>query len=208
MYVLDNQDGPSTLNIVYSATTDKATPINLTNHAFFNLAGINNPTPSTEDHVLTINADFYVPIDDVSIPTGEILSVEGTPMDFRKPHRIGERINDKFQQLIYGAGYDHCFVLNKNEKQELSHAATCEEKNSGRVMDVLTTEPGMQLYTGNWLNGFTGAHGATFPARSGVCFETQKFPDSPNRILFPTAILNPGEIYRQTTVYVFGTNKE
>ncbi|MDR3140810.1 MAG: galactose mutarotase [Tannerellaceae bacterium] len=190
-------------HIQYVAKTDKATPVNLTNHAFFNLAGIDNPSPSIENHTLTIAADHYIPIDNNSIPTGEILSVEGTPMDFRKPHRIGERINDNFQQLIHGAGYDHCYVLNKTEAGNLELAAVCAEEHSGRIMEVYTTEQGVQLYTGNWLSGFAGANGATFPARSGVCFEAQKFPDTPNRPYFPTAILKPKEEYRQTTIYMF-----
>ena len=126
--------------IEYRATTDKATVVNLTNHGFFNLAGTANPTPTVENNIVTINADFYTPIDEVSIPTGEIAKVEGTPMDFRTPHTVGERINDKFQQLIYGAGYDHCYVLNKAETGSLDLAATCKEPNSGRTMEVYTTE--------------------------------------------------------------------
>ena len=173
------EDEANALVIEYRATTDKATVVNLTNHGFFNLAGISNPSPTVLNNILTINADFYVPIDEVSIPTGEILKVENTPMDFRTPHAIGERIDDKFQQLVNGAGYDHCYVLNKAESGELSLAATCTEPVSGRTMEVYTTENGLQLYTGNWLGGFTGAHGATFPARSAVCFEAQCFPDTP-----------------------------
>jgi aldose 1-epimerase len=191
--------------IGYNAISEKATPVNLTNHAFFNLAGTGNPTSSIESHILSIAADHYIPIDSNSIPTGEILSVEGTPMDFRQPHPIGERINDNFLQLVHGSGYDHCYVLNKREAGALEPAALCTDENSGRVMEVYTTEPGVQLYTGNWLGGFAGAHGATFPARSGVCFEAQKFPDTPNRPYFPTATLRPGEMYRQTTQYVFRT---
>lgn len=192
------------LVIEYRATTDQATVINLTNHGFFNLAGIANPSPTVLNNVLTLHADFYVPIDEVSIPTGEIRSVAGTPMDFRTPHTIGERIDDDFEQLKNGTGYDHCYVLNKREAGELSLAAECYEPESGRVMKVYTTEPGVQLYTGNWLNGFEGAHGATFPARSAVCFEAQHFPDTPNRPYFPQATLRPGETYTQTTVYEFG----
>ncbi|MDR0746025.1 MAG: galactose mutarotase [Mediterranea sp.] len=207
-YRLTSAKDATLFHIEYTATTDKTTLVNLTNHAFFNLAGIGTPSPSIENHTLTIAADHYVPIDSNSIPTGEILSVEGTPMDFRKPHLIGERINDKFQQLIHGAGYDHCYVLNKKEAGTLELAAICTEENSGRVMEVYTTEPGVQLYTGNWLGGFTGAHGATFPARSGVCFETQKFPDTPNRPYFPTATLRPEEEYLQTTIYMFRTKSE
>jgi aldose 1-epimerase len=204
-YRLSSASDSTVFTIEYKAITDEATPVNLTNHAFFNLAGTGNPTPSIESHILSIAADYYVPIDNNSIPTGEILSVEGTPMDFRKPHPIGERINDNFRQLIHGAGYDHCYVLNKREAGDLELAALCTDGNSGRVMEVYTTEPGVQLYTGNWLGGFAGAHGTTFPARSGVCFEAQKFPDTPNRPYFPTATLRPGEEYCQTTKYVFRT---
>lgn len=201
-YRLDNET--NALSIEYRATTDKATIVNLTNHGFFNLAGIANPTPTILNNIVTINADFYIPIDENSIPTGEILKVEGTPMDFRTPHTIGERINDNNQQLINGSGYDHCYVLNKTESGELTLAATCTEPVSGRTMEVYTTENGVQLYTGNWLNGFTGAHGATFPARSAVCFEAQCFPDTPNRPYFPSAVLLPGDEYQQITIYKFG----
>lgn len=134
------EDEANALVIEYRVTTDKATVVNLTNHGFFNLAGISNPSPTVLNNILTINADFYVPIDEVSIPTGEILKVENTPMDFRTPHAIGERIDDKFQQLVNGTGYDHCYVLNKAESGELSLAATCTEPVSGRTMEVYTTE--------------------------------------------------------------------
>lgn len=202
-YHWEYTNGKNELRIVYSAVTDQSTPVNLTNHAFFNLAGISTPTLSTEEHILQLCADFFVPIDETSIPTGEICSVEGTPMDFRKPQAIGKNINDAYEQLVRGAGYDHCYIVNKHENNELALAAVCSEQTSGRVMEVYTTEPGVQLYTGNWLGGFEGAHGATFPARSGVCFEAQRFPDTPNRPYFPTATLNPGEKYAQTTVYAF-----
>ncbi len=198
------EDDTNALVIEYRATTDKATVVNLTNHSFFNLNGIATPTLSIEDHIVTINADHYVPIDDVSIPTGEILKVSDTPMDFTTPHAIGERINSDFTQLKYGAGYDHCYVLNKVESGALDIAATCVSPISGRTMEVYTSEPGVQLYTGNWLNGFEGAHGATFPARSGLCFEAQCFPDTPNKAHFPTAILLPGDEYQQITIYKFG----
>jgi aldose 1-epimerase len=198
------EDDVNALVIEYVASCTKTTIVNLTNHGFFNMAGIANPTPSIESHLVTINADHYIPIDDVSIPTGEILKVEGTPMDFREPHTIGERIGQKDTQLINGAGYDHCFVLNKTETGELSLAASCADLPSGRIMEVYTTEPGVQLYTGNWLSGFGGAHGATFPARSGLCFEAQCFPDTPNRPYFPSAMLMEGDEYQQITVYKFG----
>lgn len=190
--------------IEYAAKADRTTIINLTNHAFFNLAGIGDPTPSVEDDVVTINADHFIPIDETSIPTGEVLRVEGTPMDFRQPHRVGERINDDYEQLRIGRGYDHCYVLNKAEAGELTFAARCHCPASGRTLEVYTTEPGVQLYTGNWLGGFGGAHGATFPERSAICFEAQHFPDTPNRHYFPPCRLEPGMTYRQTTVYKFG----
>ena len=205
VYRLEEEE--NALVIEYRATTDKATVVNLTNHGFFNLAGISNPTPTIENNIVTINANFYTPIDEVSIPTGEVAKVEGTPMDFTTPHTVGERINDKFQQLINGAGYDHCYVLNKIETGSLDLAATCFEPNSGRTMEVYTTEAGVQLYTGNWLNGFEGAHGATFPARSAICFEAQCFPDTPNKPHFPSATLLPGDEYQQVTIYKFGVEK-
>lgn len=201
------EDEVNALVIEYRATTDKATIINLTSHGFFNLSGINNPSPKILNHQIMINADYYIPIDEVSIPTGEILKVENTPMDFRTPHTIGERIDEPFEQLIHGAGYDHCYVLKKSEAGELSLAATCYDPESKRIMEVYTTEQGVQLYTGNWLNGFKGAHGATFPARSAVCFEAQCFPDTPNIPHFPSAVLLPGDEYQQITIYKFDVKK-
>ena len=196
------------LVIEYQGTTDKKTIVNMTSHGFFSLAGIANPTPTVCNNIVTINADFFTPMDNVSIPTGEIMKVEGTPMDFRTPHTVGERIDEKYEQLVFGAGYDHCYVLNKREAGELTFAAKCIEPISGRNMEVYTTEPGVQLYTGNWLGGFEGAHGATFPARSAICFEAQHFPDTPNKGHFPSCVLKPGETYRQTTVYKFGIEQD
>lgn len=193
--------------ITYNATTDKTTLVNLTHHGFFSLSGIANPTPTVDNNIVTINADFYTPVNNVSIPTGEIAKVEGTPMDFRTPHRVDSRINDKFEQLEFGAGYDHCYVLNKQEPGVLSFAAKCVEPESGRSMEVYTTEPGVQVYTSNWHNGFEGAHGATFPARSAICFEAQHFPDTPNKGHFPSCVLRPGETYNQVTIYKFGIEK-
>ena len=193
--------------LTYTATTDRTTLVNLTHHAFFSLSGIANPTPSVENNILTINADFYTPIDEVSIPTGEILKVADTPMDFRTPHTVGSRINEPFQQLINGTGYDHNYVLNKEEAGTLTFAAKCVEPESGRSLEVYTTEPGVQVYTANWQSGFSGWHGATFPARSAICFEAQHFPDTPNKGHFPSAVLNPGETYHQVTVYKFGIEK-
>ena len=204
VYTLSNQNE---FIITYSAVTDKTTLVNLTHHGFFSLSGIANPTTSVENNIVTINADFYTPMDNVSIPTGEIAKVEGTPMDFRTPHAVGSRINDKFEQLEFGAGYDHCYVLNKREQGTLSFAAKCVEPESGRSMEVYTTEPGVQVYTANWHNGFEGAHGATFPARSAICFEAQHFPDTPNKGHFPSCVLKPEEVYQQITIYKFGVEK-
>ena len=195
------------LVIDYLATTNKKTIVCLTNHAFFALAGIANPTPSVENIELQINADFYLPIDNTSIPTGEILKVEGTPFDFRTPKVIGKDIAADNEQLKNGSGYDHNYVLNKKEPGELSFAAKLLEPVSGRTMEVYTTEPGLQLYTGNFLNGITGQHGATFPRRSGICLEAQHFPDSPNRPYFPPVTLEPGQQYKQKTIYKFGVEK-
>ena len=128
-------------------------------------------------------------------------------MDFRTPHTVGSRINEPFQQLIYGAGYDHCYVLNKEEAGSLTFAAKCVEPESGRSLEVYTTEPGVQVYTANWATGYEGYHGATFPARSAICFEAQHFPDSPNKGHFPSVVLNPGDTYHQVTVYKFGVEK-
>ena len=195
------------LVIEYMATTNKKTIINLTSHGFFSLAGIANPTPTIENLECEINADFYIPIDETSIPTGEILRVEGTPFDFRKPKAVGKDIDADNEQIKNGAGYDHCFVLNKKEEGELSFAARIKEPVSGRVMEVYTTEPGVQVYTDNWADGYKGQNGATFPRRSAICFEAQHFPDSPNRPYFPSVVLNPGEQYTQKTVYRFAVDK-
>ena len=195
------------LVIKYQATTNKKTILNLTHHGFFSLQGIADPTPSIENQVCEINADFYLPIDETSIPTGEILKVEGTPFDFRKPKAVGQDIDADNEQIKIGAGYDHCFVLNKKEEGELSFAARIKEPESGRTMEVYTTEPGMQVYTDNWADGYKGQNGATFPRRSAICFECQHFPDTPNHPYFPSVELNPGEKYTQRTIYKFGIEK-
>lgn len=195
------------LVIEYLATTNKKTIICLTHHAFFSLAGIANPTPTIEDQICQINADFYLPIDNTSIPTGEILKVEGTPFDFRQPKEFGLEINADNEQIKNGSGYDHNYVLNKKEEGELSFAAKVVEPKSGRSLEVYTTEPGIQLYTANFCNGAVGQHGATFPKRSAVCLECQHFPDSPNRPYFPSVILRPTEQYKQKTIYKFGVEK-
>lgn len=195
------------LVIEYMATTNKKTIVNLTSHGFFSLAGIANPTPTIENLECEINADFYIPIDETSIPTGEIRRVEGTPFDFRKTKTVGQDIDADNEQIKNGAGYDHCFVLNKKEEGELSFAARIKEPVSGRVMEVYTTEPGVQVYTDNWADGYKGQNGATFPRRSAICFEAQHFPDSPNRPYFPSVVLRPGEQYTQKTVYRFAVDK-
>ena len=196
------------LVIKYSAKTNKKTVINLTSHGFFSLAGVADPTPSVENLECQINADFYLPIDETSIPTGEILKVAGTPFDFRTPKPVGQDINADDEQIRIGAGYDHCFVLNKKEEGELSFAARIREPESGRTMEVYTTEPGVQVYTDNWADGYKGQHGATFPRRSAICFEAQHFPDSPNHPYFPSVVLEPGRGYTQKTVYKFGVEKQ
>lgn len=204
MYTFNDNDE---LILNYRGTTNKKTIVNMTSHGFFSLAGIANPTPTIEDLDCEINADFYVPIDENSIPTGEIRKVEGTPFDFRTPHKVGERIDAKDEQIKNGAGYDHCFVLNKHEPGELTFAARIAEPVSGRTMEVYTTEPGVQVYTDNWADGYKGQHGATFPRRSAICFEAQHFPDSPNRAFFPPVVLKPGELYQQKTIYKFGVKE-
>ena len=181
--------------------------MNLTHHAFFSIQGIANPTPTIENIICEVNADHYLPIDKVSIPTGEILKVEGTPFDFRKPKPIGQDIDADNEQIKNGQGYDHNFVLNKKEEGELSFAARIKDPVSCRTMEVYTTEPGLQMYTGNFLAGILGQFGATFPRRSAVCFEAQKFPDTPNHPYFPSCRLNPGETYTQKTIYKFGVEK-
>lgn len=191
------------LVIDYRGTTNKKTIVNMTHHGFFSLQGIANPTPAVDNQVVEINADFYLPIDANSIPTGEIRKVEGTPMDFRTAKAVGKDIDAADEQIKNGSGYDHCFVLNKQEVGELTFAARVTEPTSGRVMEVYTTEPGMQFYTDNWSDGYKGQQGATFPRRSALCFEAQHFPDSPNRPYFPSVVLVPGEVYTQKTVYKF-----
>jgi aldose 1-epimerase len=190
--------------IDYKGTTNKKTIVNMTSHGFFSLTGIANPTPSQEDVICQINADFYVPIDENCIPTGEILRVKGTPFDFTEPHTVGERINADHEQIKNGAGYDHCFVLNKKEVGELSFAVRLTDPASGRVLETYTTEPGVQVYSDNWATGYPIQQGCTAPRRSSICFECQHFPDSPNRPYFPSVVLKPGEKYTQKTIYKFG----
>ena len=192
------------LVIEYLATTNKKTIINLTHHAYFSLQGIANPTPGIEDQLLELNGDFFIPIDNTCIPTGEILKVAGTPFDFRTPKAVGKDIDADDEQIKNGNGYDHCFVLNKKEVGELSFAVRLTDPKSGRTLETYTTEPGMQVYTDNWGSGNPIQLGCTAPRRSGICFECQHFPDSPNRPYFPSTVLKPGEKYKQKTIYKFG----
>lgn len=197
------------LIIEYEAVTDTPTVVNLTNHAFYNLAGEGDRP--IHEHLLMLNADHYTPVDQNLIPTGEIAPVADTPFDFTVLTAIGERIDADHPQLIIGNGYDHNYVLNKNGEtsDEPQLAATVIEPNSGRRMDVYTTEPGIQFYSGNFLDGSeTGKRGEPYTFRSSFCLETQHFPDSPNQPNFPSTLLMPGQTYRQVTKMVFGVEKD
>jgi len=193
----------NTLYIHYNATTDKPTIVNLTHHSFFNLK--DGGHSSILDHVLTIYASHFTPIDEGLIPTGELAPVEGTPFDFTKGRRIGERIDETNSQLAAGKGYDHNFILDRPEsKDSLWIAASVFEPESGRFMEVLTTEPGLQFYSGNFLDGSQVGKGKVpYQFRTAFCLETQHFPDSPNKPEFPSVVLRPGETYRQVTAYRF-----
>jgi aldose 1-epimerase len=197
VYTLTNKDE---LEIEYAATTDKPTICNLTNHNYYNLTGCKRDILG---HELTINADKFTPVDSGLIPTGELRPVKGTVMDFTKPTAVGARINAADEQIKFGGGYDHNWALNK-KKAGMTHAATLSDPESGRVMEVWTTEPGVQFYSGNFLDGtIMGKGGIAYKHRWGMCLETQHFPDSPNKPEFATTTLRPGDVYKTKTVHKF-----
>ncbi|MGB7848297.1 MAG: aldose epimerase family protein [Candidatus Acidiferrum sp.] len=190
------------LKIEYSATTDKPTVVNLTNHSYFNLSGQGHGTILAEE--LKLNASRFTPVDSGLIPTGELKPVAGTPFDFLKPHAVGERINADDEQIRLGHGYDHNFVIDGGGGQEMKEAAEVYDPASGRVLKVLTTEPGVQFYTGNFLDGtIKGKGGAIYPRNAALCLETQHFPDSPNHPGFPPTVLKPGNEFHSTTIFRF-----
>ncbi|MBD0831148.1 aldose epimerase family protein [Aestuariibaculum sediminum] len=200
VYTLNNNNE---LEVAYEATTDKPTIVNLTQHTYFNLTGDTSKT--ILDHELMIDADQLVPVDETLIPTGELTDVTGTPFDFRTAKAIGQDINNDNVQLKRGLGYDHCWVLN-NQDEGIRLAASAYEKESGRVLEVYTDEPGIQLYTGNFLDGTLPAkQGGTYEYRTGFCLETEHYPDSPNQPEFPSVLLNPDETYQTTTIFKFTT---
>lgn len=193
-YVLTKENG---LRITYEAKTDKPTILGFTNHAYFNLKGEGNG--DVKDHILQIDADEYTPFDETACPTGEIVKVDGTPMDFRKPVRVGDRIDDPF--FAPGRGLDNNWVLRANPEHALVKVA--EVSADGRTMEVLTTMPGLQVYTGNWVEKNVGKSGKEYDVQTAICLEAQNFPDAPNHVNFPNAVLRPGEIYFEQTEYRF-----
>lgn len=200
IYTLDNDD---TWTVEYKAVSTEATLINLTQHSYFNLTG--SAANKIDDHELLIESSQYLPVNIMQVPTGEIADVEGTPFDFSKSKKIGQDISAKDEQLKLSRGYDHSFVLERQHTRELKHAAVLREPVSGRRMDVFTTEPAIHLYTGNFLDNVRGKENAVYNSRSGLCLETQHFPDSPNHAHFPSAILKAGKQFYSKTVFKFST---
>lgn len=193
--------------ITYKATTDKPTHVNLSHHSFFNLKGAGNGTIT--DHLLTINSSAILPVDSVLIPTGEIMKVEGTPFDFRTATLIGKKIDESNEQLKNGKGYDHNWIIDRKSPADIEFIASVYEPTSGRVMEVWSDQPGIQFYSGNFLDGAViGKYGKPHRYREAIALETQKYPDTPNQLTFPTTRLNPGETYTQTCIYKFLTKKE
>jgi aldose 1-epimerase len=202
VYELTNENE---LKLRYSAITDKPTHVNFCNHAYWNLAGAYSGT--VLDQVLQVNADKYLQVDQALIPTGEMMLVEGTPLDFRSPRRIGERIGDVREKQFNG-GYDHCLVLNHQKEGDLTFCARLKDPKSGRTLEVRTTEPGVQLYSANFPTGaFEGPGGYAYPRHLGICLETQHFPDSPNKPHFPSTVLRPGKPFESLTVFKIGIEK-
>lgn len=205
VYIKYHLTDDNALEIEYSATTDKTTIINLTNHSYFNLSGEGDP--SVYDHVLTLNAKTYLPTDETAIPYGKPAEVAGTPFDFTTPHEIGERIDADFEQIHIGKGYDHTFIIDK-PLGAFAEFGECYSPKTRILMRMYTSEPGVQLYTGNWMTGnFSAKKGHRYPSRSAFCVETQHYPDSINKPEYPTVILKPEEKYASKTVYAFSIKK-
>jgi aldose 1-epimerase len=199
-YLFTDQDQ---LEVDYFATTDRTTHVNLTQHTYFNLAA----TGDILNHQMQIFADKIVAIDDVQIPLGDLQAVDNTPFDFRHPKLIGKDINQSHTQITNGLGYDHTFVINQQQYKAMTLAARVEEKNSGRVLEVLTEEPGVQFYSGNFLDGSLTGKGINYQYRTGFCLEPQHFPDTPNQPQFPSTLLRPGEEYRTKTIFKFSVSE-